>query len=144
MDDGGQLIWLALTKSNISWMGTQRTDRLYHLDMPNKSPWEYAFLAIHSPMSKFKQLHLALRHLNYPLIILTFCKGLVHGINLGGEYHSSSMWCLHERQGNSHFVSSFWEQTSQICFRPYTQWSMGTFTCYIYRQDSLCAYTYWW
>ena len=140
MDDGGQLMWLALTKSNISCMGTQRTHWLYHLDMPNKSPWEYAFLTIHSPMSKFKQLHLALRHLNYPLIILTFCKG----INLGGEYHSSSMWCLHERQGNSHFVSSFWEQTSQICFRPYTQWSMGTFTCYIYRQDSLCAYTYWW
>ena len=28
-------------------MGTQKTDWLYHLEMPNKSTWEYALSAIH-------------------------------------------------------------------------------------------------
>ena len=47
MDGGGQLMQLALTKSNISCTGTQKADQLYHLDMPNTSMWEYAFLAVH-------------------------------------------------------------------------------------------------
>ena len=50
--------------------------------MPNTSMQEYAFLAVHSPMSKLKQLHLALGHLNYLLIISMLCNGLVCGISL--------------------------------------------------------------
>ena len=69
MDDGGRLMRTALSKSNISCMGTRGADRLYHLDTPNLSMWEYAFSAVRSPMSKLEQLHLALGHLNYQSII---------------------------------------------------------------------------
>ena len=37
MDDKGRLMKLVLTKSNISCMGIQVADQLYHLDMPNTS-----------------------------------------------------------------------------------------------------------
>ena len=50
--------------------------------MPNTSMWEYAFSAVHSPMLKLEQLHSALGHLNYPLIISMFCKWLICGISL--------------------------------------------------------------
>ena len=75
MDDGGRLMQLALTKSNISCMGTQKADQLYHLDMPNTSMWEYAFLAVHSPMLKLEQLHLRLDTLTTRQLFQCFTRG---------------------------------------------------------------------
>jgi len=79
--DSGKLLHDALTKGKVILTGTKGTDRLYHLDKPCWSK-ESSYSVTRSPMSKLKQLHYLLGHLNYYAIKAMVKKGLIKGVTL--------------------------------------------------------------
>jgi hypothetical protein len=79
--DSGKLLHDALTKGKVILTGTKGTDRLYHLDKPRRLK-ESSYSVTRSPMSKLKQLHYLLGHLNYYAIKAMVKKGLIKGVTL--------------------------------------------------------------
>src|SRR6202050_1464308 len=79
--DNGKLFHCVLTKEKVILTGMKGADRLYHLDTPRRSK-ETSYHLTQSPMSKLKQLHYSLGHLNYQAIKAMVQKGLIMGIKL--------------------------------------------------------------
>src|ERR1700683_5151409 len=79
--DNGKLFHCVLTKEKVILTGMKGADRLYYLDTPRRSK-ETSYHLTQSPMSKLKQLHYSLGHLNYQAIKAMVQKGLIMGIKL--------------------------------------------------------------
>ena len=118
MNDKGQLMQQAIIRPNFSCMGTQGTDRLYHLDTPTSSTREYAFSAVRAPISKLEQLHLALGHLNYRSIVSMIRKGLIRGANLSSKELSITPppcdACMKGKATRASFPASTSERTKSV------------------------------
>jgi GAG-pre-integrase domain len=79
--DDGKLLQESMTKGKVIFTRTKGPGRLYHIDTPCQSK-ESSYSVTRSPMSKLKQLHYSLGHLNYQAIKAMVCKGLIKGITL--------------------------------------------------------------
>lgn len=79
--DDYQLLHNALLKGQVVFTGTRGADRLYYLDVPQRST-ESSYAASTTSPSKLEILHQRLGHLNYHAIRGMVRKGVVGGVKL--------------------------------------------------------------